>query len=134
LSEEQLFAALQTLPGWEPVETSTPRDYPKSRHELRRGFRFGKFRHAIEFLQSLVQPLQDLKHHPRLENQWRTVFVHFSTWDVGNRITAVDVKAARIVDEIYDAFCKAVAEQERGKKHSPRVLKKPSRLQLARHR
>ena len=115
LSETELFAALQALPGWEPVETSIPRDYPKSRHELRRGFRFKRFRDAIAFLQTLVEPLNTLKHHPRIENQWRTVFVHFTTWDVGNRITAVDVEAAGIVDALYKTFTESVAEPTREK-------------------
>lgn len=44
LGEKQLLDALSTLPNWEPVESYIPRDYPKSRHELRRGFRFSKFR------------------------------------------------------------------------------------------
>lgn len=110
LSEEDLFAALQLLPSWEPVETSIPRDYPRSRQELRRGFRFGKFKHAIAFLQLLVDPLNKLKHHPRIENQWRTVFIHFTTWDVGNRITAIDIRAARIVDEVYSEFSQSVAQ------------------------
>lgn len=115
LTEEELFAALQRLPGWEPVETSIPRDYPKSRHELRRGLRFNGFKPAIAFLQTIVEPLNKLKHHPRIENQWRTVFIHFTTWDVGNRITAVDVDAAHIVDELYKTFTESVAEQTRGK-------------------
>lgn len=105
LSEEQLFIELKSLPRWEPVESFIPRDYPRSRHELRRGFRFKKFKDAIEFLQRLVAPLNRLKHHPRIENQWRTVFVHFSTWDVGNRLTALDVQAAHEVDAVYQAFC-----------------------------
>jgi pterin-4a-carbinolamine dehydratase len=111
LTEEELFAVLHSLPGWEPVETSIPRDYPNSRHELRRGLRFEKFKHAIAFLQSLVEPLNKLKHHPRIENQWRTVFIHFTTWDVGNKITAIDIEAARVVDERYKAYLDSMARR-----------------------
>lgn len=114
LSDEALFDALQSLPGWEPVETSIPRDYPRTRHELRRGFRFKTFEHAITFLQALVKPLNELNHHPRIENQWRTVFVHFTTWDAGNCITAFDVDAARLVNEIYDGFIASPQRHENG--------------------
>ena len=112
LSEEELFVQLQSLPGWEPVETFIPRDYPRSRHELRRGFRFKGFKDAIAFLQSLVAPLNKVKHHPRIENQWRTVFIHFTTWDVGNRITSLDVDAAHIVDLLYKDFCDSLVKKE----------------------
>ena len=112
LSDENLFFELKSLPGWEPVETSIPRDYPKSRHELRRGLRFDKFKHAIAFLQMLVDPLNKIQHHPRIENQWRTVFIHFTTWDIGNRITALDVQAAHIVNDLYEEFCNSFTTQE----------------------
>jgi pterin-4a-carbinolamine dehydratase len=113
LTEEALFSALQSLPGWEPVESFIPRDYPRSRHELRRGLRFGKFRHAIQFLQLLVEPLNRMNHHPRIENQWRNVFIHFTTWDVGNRITALDVEAARIVEAAYKQFNDSLLGEEK---------------------
>jgi 4a-hydroxytetrahydrobiopterin dehydratase len=98
LTEEQLDAALQTLPGWEPVESYIPRDYPRSRHELRRAFRFKTFRGAIEFMSSMVVPVNKAKHHPRLENQWRTVIVHLSTWDIGQKISRLDIELAHTID------------------------------------
>ncbi|MDM0084580.1 4a-hydroxytetrahydrobiopterin dehydratase [Variovorax sp. J31P179] len=101
LTEQELDAALLTLPGWQPFETSIPRDYPYTRHELRRGYQFKNFKDAIEFLQSMVKPLNTLNHHPRIENQWRTVIVGFTTWDIGNRISKHDVDAAAIVDRLY---------------------------------
>lgn len=103
MTEEQLDLALQALPGWELVETSSPRDYPHTRHELRRGYRFSKFKEAIGFLQLLVEPLNRLQHHPRIENQWRTVIIYFTTWDIGNRITQLDIDAATVVDDLYRA-------------------------------
>ena len=41
LAEAQLSDALQTLPGWEPVETLVAGDYPNARQELRRRQRTG---------------------------------------------------------------------------------------------
>ncbi|KQP22718.1 4a-hydroxytetrahydrobiopterin dehydratase [Pseudorhodoferax sp. Leaf267] len=111
LTDGDLDAALLTIPRWEPVESAIPRDYPRTRLELRRGFRFRSFKDAIGFLQALVDPINKLKHHPRLENQWRTVFVYFTTWDVGNRITQLDIEAARLVEALYEKF-RAQAESK----------------------
>jgi pterin-4a-carbinolamine dehydratase len=101
LTQEELDRALLDLPRWEPVETTIIRDYPNSRHELRRAFRFASFKGAIAFISNLVGPVNALKHHPRIENQWRTVIVYFSTWDIGNKITELDIVAAREVDRVY---------------------------------
>lgn len=103
LTEAQLSDALRTLPGWEPVETFVAGDYPNARHELRKAYRFPSFKAAIEFMRTAVDPIQELQHHPRWENQWRTVTVFLSTWDVGNRITQLDVNLARRLDAVYEA-------------------------------
>ena len=102
LTEEELDAGLKALPGWEAVESAIPRDYPHTRHELRRAYRFDKFRLAIGFLQTLVEPINRLNHHPRIENQWRTVIIHFTTWDIGNKISNLDLEAAAEVDRLYE--------------------------------
>lgn len=103
LAEAQLSDALQTLPGWEPVETLVAGDYPNARQELRKAYRFPSFTAAIEFMRAAVDPIQKLQHHPRWENQWRTVTVFLSTWDVGNRITQLDVNLAHQLDAVYQA-------------------------------
>lgn len=101
LTPDQLDQALQHLPRWEPVESMIVRDYPNTRHELRRAFRFPSFKAAMRFLADLVAPMTALQHHPRIENQWRTVVIYFSTWDIGHKITALDVDAALAVDRVY---------------------------------
>lgn len=102
LSAAELEAALVTLRGWEPVESSVPGDYPKTRQELRKVYRFGSFKKAMAFMQAAVPPVQTLQHHPRWENQWRTVTVHLTTWDIGNRISAIDVEVAKALDGVYE--------------------------------
>jgi pterin-4a-carbinolamine dehydratase len=59
------------------------RDYPNARLELRRAYRFPSFKKAMEFMQTACDPIQKATHHPRWENQWRTVVVYLSTWDIG---------------------------------------------------
>lgn len=98
----ELEEQLTSLTGWEPVESMIPGDYPKSRLELRKAFAFPSFRAAIDFMKSAVGPINRAKHHPRWENQWRTVTVCLATWDVGFRITHLDIDLARLLDHIYE--------------------------------
>jgi pterin-4a-carbinolamine dehydratase len=104
LTSEELEARLLTLPGWEPVESSTLRDYPRSRKEIRRAYVFKQFTDAIAFMAEAAPAIEASKHHPRWENQWRTVIVYLSTWDIGNRVSELDINLARKLDEIYRPY------------------------------
>jgi pterin-4a-carbinolamine dehydratase len=101
LTEAELNSELKTLPGWEPVESMIPGDYPRSRQELRKVYVFPSFDAAIGFMSSSVPMINELEHHPRWENQWRTVTVYLSTWDIGHRISKLDVELARKLDHEY---------------------------------
>jgi pterin-4a-carbinolamine dehydratase len=103
LTEQELGDALLTLPGWEPVESLVPGDYPRSRQEIRKTFRFRSFKSAIEFMYSAIQPINEIPHHPRWENQWKTVTVYLTTWDIGNKVTSLDIKLAQVLDNLYDS-------------------------------
>lgn len=98
LSEAEITAVLSSLPGWEAVESAVPGDYPKTRRELRRAYRFKSFLNAVDFMSSAARICDQAVHHPRWENQWRTVTVYLSTWDIGHRISEFDVKLARLLD------------------------------------
>ena len=102
LTPEELAAELKSLPGWEPVESLIPGDYPKSRQELRKAYVFRSFRAAIQFMSAAVEPIRESQHHPRWENQWRTVTVYLSTWDIGFRISPLDVQVAKILERVYE--------------------------------
>ncbi len=101
LTEEELYTELKALPAWEPVESLIPGDYPKSRQELRKVFVFKSFGSAIEFMHRAVEPINKAAHHPRWENQWRTVTVYLTTWDIGLRISRLDIDLARTLDGLY---------------------------------
>jgi pterin-4a-carbinolamine dehydratase len=101
LNESQMDTALSTLSGWQPVESMVPGDYPNSRQELRKAYRFNSFKSAIQFMQSGVGPINKMQHHPRWENQWRTVTVYLSTWDIGNKVSELDIELARTLDALY---------------------------------
>ena len=101
LAQAELVKELQVLRGWEPVESLIPGDYPKSRQELRKVYAFKSFRAAIQFMNKAVDPINEVQHHPRWENQWRTVIVYLSTWDIGLKISRLDVDLAKVLDGIY---------------------------------
>lgn len=101
LTEAELDAALASLPGWERVESLIPGDYPKSREEIRRAYDFKSFPAAIDFMSRAVEPIKQAQHHPRWENQWRTVTVYLSTWDIGLRVSRLDIDLAARLDAVY---------------------------------
>ena len=113
LTQAELDEALASLPGWEPVESLIPGEYPKSRQELRKVYLFRTFKSAIEFMNLAIGPVNKLQHHPRWENQWRTTTVYLSTWDIGFRISKLDVDMAKALEKVYD------------KLRQPRAVRRP---------
>ena len=102
LTDAELHDELKLLSGWEPVESLIPGDYPKSRKELRRVYKFQSFRSAVGFMSSAVDAISEAQHHPRWENQWRTVTVYLTTWDIGFRVSRLDIEMAKALDRIYE--------------------------------
>jgi len=110
LNEAQIDAQLVQLDGWEPVEDTIPGSYPpRSRQELRKSYTFDSFEHAVQFMLSAVPYIDKMKHHPRWQNQYKTVIVWYSTWAIGQRISDWDIKAARALDKHYQAFLERAA-------------------------
>ncbi|MFL6248569.1 MAG: 4a-hydroxytetrahydrobiopterin dehydratase [Thermoanaerobaculia bacterium] len=106
LSEKKLAEALAMLPEWERWADSLALEFPHVRQELRRTLQFDNFPDAIEFMASLAPRFQELQHHPRWGNEWNLVTIRFTTWDAGNKITAYDIKLARMVDAAYRKYLK----------------------------
>ncbi|MEM0896440.1 MAG: 4a-hydroxytetrahydrobiopterin dehydratase [Verrucomicrobiota bacterium] len=104
LTDMELDNLRNEIPKWEMVESEVPGEYPQSRHELRRVFRLDSFQEAIRFMEFSSAKIDDLNHHPRWENIWKSVTVYSTTWDVGNRITKHDVVLAKLLDELYSEF------------------------------
>jgi hypothetical protein len=46
----------------------------------------------------------------RWANQWRTVVVHLSSWDIGYRISKLGIELARERDSIYSTAPEAIME------------------------
>jgi len=49
-----------------------------------------------------VAPACDIaNHHPRWENNWKTLRIWLTTWDAAQRITSRDIDLARYFDDVY---------------------------------
>lgn len=113
LSLEEIDMHLRTMKGWELVESHIPGDYPNSRLELRKVFKFRDFREAMEFMNNAVDFIErpnPYAHHPRWENIWRTVTVWLSSWDIKHRVSRLDIKLAKELDRIYAYFSTSVPQ------------------------
>jgi 4a-hydroxytetrahydrobiopterin dehydratase len=88
LSTEQIEARLARLGGWQHNEG-----------EISKQFKCGDFVGAVKFVESLVEPAEEMGHHPDLEISWDTVTVTVSTHSEGG-LTAADFELAEKVDAL----------------------------------
>lgn len=87
LGSAALGAALSSLPGWSG-----------SANGLLRTWRFPSFAGAIAFMRDCVPGIDALNHHPEWSNVYDRVSVRLATHDAGDRVTALDVELARLLD------------------------------------
>lgn len=100
----ELDTALADLPGWCPVPMDSSRDAAKGGADLHRVYEFASFEDAVAFMGSAAEYITRVQHHPRWENVWRSVSVWLSTWDIGHRISPLDVDLARHLDEVRSRY------------------------------
>lgn len=76
--------------------------------ELARVYEFPSFVNAMSFVDYAAKEINtwNPQHHPRWENQWRSVKVWFTTWDVGCRVTELDIFSAKKMDALFVTFAK----------------------------
>ncbi|POR40063.1 hypothetical protein CRT23_25970 [Methylobacterium sp. V23] len=104
LTDAEISEALTNLPLWRLVISPMPGQYPRQRIEISRQYHFEKFSNAIGFINACVPVVNEQKHHPRWQNVFRTVDVWLSTWDIGSRISHLDVELAKAMDNIFEKF------------------------------
>ena len=88
LDDQEIEKGLAGLDGWE-----------RSGEAIRKEFKRGDFVGAVKFVDSLVEPAEEMGHHPDLEVSWETVTVTISTHSEGG-LTANDFELARRIDEL----------------------------------
>jgi len=106
LSPDEIDSNLTSLSGWDVYESPMPGEVSRYRMELRKVYEFASFEQAIRFMVDAVEPINQAWHHPRWENQWKTVTINLSTWDIGSRISHLDLELARLLDGLYEKALK----------------------------
>jgi 4a-hydroxytetrahydrobiopterin dehydratase len=88
LSEAEVEQRLAELPGWERREDAIAKEFDR-----------GDFVGAVQFVDSMVKPAEQMNHHPDLEISWATVTVTLSTHSEGG-LTAADFELAARIDAL----------------------------------
>ena len=87
-TEEEIGAELARLGDWE-----------RDGEAIAKTFERADFVDSIRFVDRLVEPAEDMGHHPDLEISWNKVRVSLSTHSAGG-LTANDFELARRIDAL----------------------------------
>ncbi len=88
LSDSEIEERLAELPGWERRGEAICKEFER-----------GDFVGSVSFVDSLVEPAEEMNHHPDLEISWDTVTVTLSTHSEGG-LTANDFELAAKIDAL----------------------------------
>jgi 4a-hydroxytetrahydrobiopterin dehydratase len=88
LSDEEINARLAELEGWERRGEAISKRFDRS-----------DFVGSVRFVDSLVEPAEDMNHHPDLSISWSTVEVSITTHAAGG-LTENDFKLAKRIDQL----------------------------------
>jgi 4a-hydroxytetrahydrobiopterin dehydratase len=86
LDDADIERRLAELEGWERVGDA-----------IRKAFKRGDFVGSVNFVRALVEPAEEMGHHPDLEISWDTVTVTVTTHSEGG-LTANDFELAARID------------------------------------
>jgi 4a-hydroxytetrahydrobiopterin dehydratase len=89
LSDAQVKAAIQELPGWSVVDG-----------KLHKEFKFANFTAAFGFMTKVAIEANTMNHHPEWFNVWNKVVIDLVTHEAGNQISALDVTLARKIEAV----------------------------------
>lgn len=105
MAEEDIKIAIQeVLHDWDAVVSPLPEDPAQTRVELHRTFLFRSFRDVLVFMVEVGDFADDANHHPRWENIFKTLRVYLTTWDIGHRISHLDLLLAQYLDRAYERY------------------------------
>lgn len=88
LNDDEISERLATLAGWE-----------RRGEAIHKVFKRGDFVGAVEFVKAIVQPAEELNHHPDLSVSWDEVGVTISTHSESG-LTAADFDLAGRIDAV----------------------------------
>ena len=87
-SDSEVQERLAALDGWE-----------RAGEAIEKSFKRGNFVGAVEFVSGLVEPAEEMTHHPDVSISWDTVTVTISTHSAGG-LTAADFELAAKIDAL----------------------------------
>lgn len=88
LDDAEIERSLSDLEGWE-----------RAGEAIRKEFKRDDFVGSVEFVRALVEPAEEMGHHPDLEISWDTVTVTITTHSEGG-LTSNDFELARRIDAL----------------------------------
>ena len=88
LSDEEIQSKLGELDGWE-----------RDGEAILKAFDRGDFVGSVNFVDALVEPAEDMGHHPDLEISWSEVTVTITSHSEGG-LTANDFELAKKIDAL----------------------------------
>jgi len=88
LDDAKIEERLAGLPGWE-----------RKGEAIAKSFKRDDFVGSVRFVDALVEPAEEMGHHPDLEISWDTVTVTISTHSEGG-LTAADFELAQKIDAL----------------------------------
>ncbi len=88
MADDDIDRRLGEAEGWE-----------RSGDSIHKQFKLDDFVGSVRFVDSVVEPAEDMGHHPDLEISWNTVTVTLSTHSEGG-LTEADFDLAGRIDEL----------------------------------
>ena len=88
LDDETIEARLAELDGWE-----------RQGDTITKSFKRGDFVGSVEFVRKLVEPAEDMGHHPDLSLSWDEVRITITTHAAGG-LTESDFELAKRIDAL----------------------------------
>lgn len=72
-------------------------------NKLYKKFTFKDFKEAVSFVNQVAVIAEEMNHHPKIHNTYKTVELWLSTHSAGNVVTEYDHELARRIDELAGA-------------------------------
>jgi len=76
-------------------------NWKEENNALIREYKFTDFKAAMNWMQTCIEPIEELNHHAEWENVYNKVTVRLTTHDQGNTITEKDRKLAEALETVY---------------------------------
>jgi len=90
LSDEEIAERLEELQGWDRTGDAISKSFDR-----------GDFKGSVAFVNEVLEPAEEMNHHPDLEISWSRVNVSLSTHSEGG-VTGSDFELAGKIDSLAD--------------------------------